>query len=92
MAALLAGYGWLLRHGWSLALSALVVACWLAAAGWGAHRYLRQFIPGLDYIALSLGVLGLAIAVSLGKSAARSRWLAAGIGKGGTTSGPKKLE
>ena len=73
MAALLAGYGLLLRHRPSLAVAGLVCACWLALAGWQGYRFLRQLVLGLDYIALSLALFALAVLISLGKSGLLSR-------------------
>jgi hypothetical protein len=73
MAALLAGYGLLLRHRPSLAVAGLVCACWLAVAGWQGYRFLRQLVLGLDYIAVSLALFALAVLISLGKSGILSR-------------------
>jgi hypothetical protein len=77
MAALLAGYGWLLGHRPSLAVAGLVLTGWLTAAGWRGYCVLRQLVAGLDYLAVSLTLLALAILISLAKSGLRSRWLAA---------------
>jgi hypothetical protein len=68
MAAALVGYGLLLRHRPSLLVAGLILVCWFATAGWQGYRYLRRFILGLDYIALSLGAFAVAVAISLGKS------------------------
>jgi hypothetical protein len=76
MAALLAGYGLLLRHRPSLATATLVLACWLLAVGWRGYCFLRQLIMGLDYITVSLALFAVAIGVSLAKSGALSRWVA----------------
>jgi hypothetical protein len=77
LAALLAGYGWLLGHRVSLAGAALVLACWSAAAGWRGYRSLREVVVGLDMMALSLGLFALAVLVSLLKSGALARWVLA---------------
>ena len=74
LAALLAGYGWLLGHRLSQAGAALVLACWSAAAGWRGYRSLREVVIGLDLMALSLGLFALAVLVSLTKSGALARW------------------
>ncbi|MBI1913475.1 MAG: hypothetical protein HYS12_01780 [Planctomycetes bacterium] len=77
LAVLLAVYGRALAHRPSLALASVVLACWLATAGWQGYCSLRQIVTGLDQIALSLGLFGVAILVSLAKSGALWRWLAA---------------
>lgn len=73
MAALLTCYGLLLRHWPSLIIAALIVPCWLARFGWEGYVALKKLVPGLDYIAISLITLVLAITMSLVKSMARSR-------------------
>jgi hypothetical protein len=75
MAAILTGYGLLLRHRPSFMVVGLVVACWLAGVGWQGYFYLRQAVAGLDQIALSMALFGLAILVSLGKAGLLSPWL-----------------
>jgi hypothetical protein len=77
MALLLAGYGLLLVHRPSLVTAAVVLGCWLGVTGWAGYRALRLVVVGLDHIAVSLLLFGLAILVSLGKSGALARWLAA---------------
>jgi hypothetical protein len=74
MAAILAGYAWLLRHTPSLTIAGLVLACWAASVGWQGYRFLRQLLIGLDYIALSLAIFAVAVLISLGKSGTLSRW------------------
>jgi len=76
MAGLLVGYGLLLRHRPSLTIAGLVLAFWLMTAGWQGYQFLRQLFLGLDYIAISLGLFGLAVLVSLGKSGLLRRWFA----------------
>src|SRR6202035_2626896 len=56
MADLLAAYGLLLGHRSSLVIAALVLACWLAAAGWQVYCSLRLVVLGLDYLILSLAL------------------------------------
>jgi hypothetical protein len=75
IAGILAGYAWLLRHGPSLAVAGLVLACWTVSVGWQGYRFLRQLLIGLDYIALSLAIFAVAVLISLGKSGILSRLL-----------------
>jgi hypothetical protein len=77
MAALLAVYGRLVGHRFSLAIAVVVLACWMGVSGWSGYCWLRQIVAGLDHIALSLALFALAILVSMGKSGVLSRWLAA---------------
>jgi hypothetical protein len=81
LAALLAGYGVLLRHRPSLGSAVTVLACWLAVAGWRGYSSLRQVVTGLDHIAGSLALFAVAVLISLGKSGLLGRWLAR-TGKG----------
>ena len=76
MATLLAGHGLWRWHPPTLAMAGVIFACWSIASGWQVYRVCRQLIIGLDYLALSLVVFGLAIVVSLAKSGLLSRWLA----------------
>jgi hypothetical protein len=75
LAALLAGYGLLLGNWPALGIATLAVVGWLADAGWRGYASLRQTVAGLDHIALSLGLFGLALLVSLAKSGVLPRWL-----------------
>ncbi len=77
LAAALAAYGLVLGHRPSLSLSALALACWLGAVGWQGYAVLREVVTGLDHMVLGLVLLGLAVLVSLAKSGALSRWVAA---------------
>jgi hypothetical protein len=81
LAAVLVAYGLLLGHRFSFGVAGLVLACWLAGAGWWGYRFLRQLVSGLDYIALSLALFALAVLVSLGKAGALSRGVALGWGE-----------
>lgn len=81
LAALLAGYGWLLAHRLSRMCAVLVLACWSGAVGWRAYCLLREAVVGLDLMATSLGLFALAVLVSLTKSGALARWVAARWGK-----------
>jgi hypothetical protein len=79
MAVLLAGYGLLLRHRVSYGVAGLVLACWLAVAGWSGYRALRELVAGLDYIVLGLLLFVLAVLVSLAKSGVLSRTAVPGL-------------
>jgi hypothetical protein len=68
MAALLAGYGLLLRHRASRIAAALALAGWLTALGWQTYDSLRQVILGLDFIATGILLLALAELISLAKA------------------------
>jgi hypothetical protein len=68
MAALLAGYGSLLRHRGSRIAAALALAGWLTALGWQTYDSLRQVILGLDFIATGILLLALAELISLAKA------------------------
>jgi hypothetical protein len=81
VAAFLAGYGLLLGHRSMVAGAGLISALWVVAAGWRIYRTFRLVITGLDFMAVGLALFAVAIAISLGKSAARSRWIAARQGK-----------
>jgi hypothetical protein len=77
MAALLAGYGWLLGQRFSLVVAAAILAGWLATASWRGYGWLRHRVLGLDHILLSLALFAVAVLVSLAKSGILPRWLAA---------------
>ena len=70
---MLAGYALLLGARPPLAGAGLLLACWLAAAAWRGYFTLRQFVRGLDYLALSLPLFALAVLISLAKSGALRR-------------------
>src|SRR5262249_7471132 len=76
LAVAVAVYGLTLAHRPSLGVAGLVVACWLATGGWQGYCSLRRRVMGLDHIAMSLGLFGMGILVSLAKSGALARWLA----------------
>ncbi len=53
-----------------------VVGVGLAAVGsWRGYCWLRQFVAGLDHLAVSLALFALAILISLGKAGILSRWI-----------------
>lgn len=76
MAAVLAGYGWLLGHKASVAFAAVALAVWFAVASVKGYRSLREEVAGLDYLVLGLALLPVAVLVSLYRSGALARWLA----------------
>jgi hypothetical protein len=48
----------------------------LAAVGsWRGYCWLRQFVAGLDHLAVSLALFALAILISLGKAGILARWI-----------------
>ncbi len=67
--------GLLRRDIWRLAIGAAVAAGWSGAMAWRGYRELREVVPGLDYIVLSLVLLPLAVFISLGKGGTLSRWV-----------------
>jgi hypothetical protein len=75
---LLLGYGLLLSHRTTWSVAALVLLGTLALASWWGYFALRQVVPGLDFLTLSLALFALALLVSLGKSGLLSRWLQTG--------------
>ena len=73
MAALLVGYGLLLRQSAWLVAAALAQVVWMGGAGWRGYLLLRQTVAGLDHMAVGLALFVLAVLVSLGKAGALSR-------------------
>jgi hypothetical protein len=78
LAALLAGYGLLLRDRPARIAAALALAGWSVAALLQGYIYLRRFVSGLDVITASLVLFAVAVLVSLGKAGVLARWAAAG--------------
>lgn len=77
VAAVLLGYDRALRVRSARALGGVLLAAWLLTAGCFGYAAARQVTPGLDYLASSLGVFGVAVLVSLSKSGHLPRWPAA---------------
>jgi hypothetical protein len=77
LAALIAAYGYRLRHVLALSVAVLLPVAWLTATSWRGYRSLRQVVAGLDYLAMGLALLALALFVSLAKSGLLMRWLLA---------------
>jgi hypothetical protein len=72
-AALLAGYGWLRELRAARVGAVLALLGWLIALGRESYVSLRGAIPGLDFLAIGLVLLGLAELVSMAK-AGMVRW------------------
>ena len=67
MAILIAAYGLALGFGPSITVAWLIVSCWLAVMGCRGYVSLRRAVAGLDYIAIGMVLLGLAILTSMAK-------------------------
>jgi hypothetical protein len=67
-AAVLGGYGWLLKLRIARAGAVVAVAGWLFTLGWESYTALRRLIAGLDFIATGLFLLGLAELTSVVKA------------------------
>jgi len=67
MAILIAGYGLVLGHRLSIASAWLIVTIWLALMGCRGYVSLRKAVAGLDYIAIGMVLLGLAVLTSMAK-------------------------
>jgi hypothetical protein len=67
MAILIASYGFVLGHRPSITIAWLIVSCWLAVLGCRGYVSLRRAVAGLDYIAIGMVLLGLAILTSMAK-------------------------
>jgi hypothetical protein len=68
MTILLAGYGLVLSHRYSLLSALSIMLCWFAALSCRGYVALRRAVTGLDYIALGMVLLGLAILTSMAKA------------------------
>jgi hypothetical protein len=69
--------GLLRRDLWRLALGASVLLGWCGVMLGRGYRELRQEVEGLDYLAVSLILLPVAVLISLGKGSALARQAAA---------------
>ncbi len=65
--ALLAGYGYGLRHPLTLCCAAIGVGCWLVAGVWKIYLLVRVLVLGLDYIVVGMVLFALAVATSAAK-------------------------
>jgi hypothetical protein len=67
VALIVAGYGLVLEHRVSLVSAGLILAAWLAAAGWRGYSSLRHIVVGIDYIAIGMALFSLAVLTSMVK-------------------------
>jgi hypothetical protein len=67
MALIIAGYGIILKHRYSIMSAMLIVLFWAAAMGCRGYISLRRAVTGLDYIAFGVIFFGLAILTSMAK-------------------------
>jgi hypothetical protein len=70
MMTLIAVYGYYLGHRPSLAGASLILFFWLAVTGCRGYVCLRKTVGGLDYIAIGMLLLGLAVLTSMAKGGA----------------------
>jgi hypothetical protein len=82
LALILAAYGWFLRHRGSQISAVIVGIGWTMTSGVRLYLLARQFVPGLDHIAVSLTLLALAVLISLGKAGVLTRWIDRILGPG----------
>jgi hypothetical protein len=87
VAALLAGYGYVLSHRPSLGCAGLILASWLVAAALRGYGALRLAVVGLDYILLGLVLFTLAVLVSMLKGGVVPLGIAAEKSKVGDSPG-----
>ncbi len=73
MALVIASYGFVLRHRYSIISASLIVSCWLTAMTCRGYVSLRRAVLGLDYIAIGMVLLGLAVLTSMAKGGALRR-------------------
>jgi len=78
---LLAVYGQLLRHSYSLVLATALLGYWVFNFGWTGYRAVRTRFQGIDQIVCGLGFFAVAVLVSLGKSGVLTRWIEARWGR-----------
>jgi hypothetical protein len=70
MALLIAGYGVVLGHKLSMISALLIGSGWIAVIGCRGYVFLRKGIAGLDFIAIGMLLLGLAVLTSMAKGGA----------------------
>jgi hypothetical protein len=75
LGAVILGYGLVLRHRLSQITARFALACALVSAVSQGYRPLRESRPGLDHIAASLGLFGMAVLISLAKAGVLWRWM-----------------
>jgi hypothetical protein len=76
MTGLLVAYGQVRGARPAFIAAAVVLALWLALAGWHGYVAARGAVAGLDYLVLSLALFLVAVLISLGKSGLLTRWFA----------------
>lgn len=67
LALSIAGYGFVLGHRYSILSAVLIVLGWIAVMGCRGYVSLRKAVAGLDYIAIGMVLLGLAVLTSMAK-------------------------
>lgn len=67
IAAVIAGYGLMLRHRTSLMIAGLTLSSWLVVLGWRGYISARQVVAGLDYLAIGMILFALAVLTSVVK-------------------------
>jgi hypothetical protein len=67
--------GLLRSDAWRLAIGVAVASGWCGVMICRGYRELRDVVPGLDYLVVSVVLLPLAVLVSLGKGGTLSRWV-----------------
>jgi hypothetical protein len=65
VAAVIAGYGYLLKHRTSLTVAGLTLGFWVVAIGWRGYSYARHAVVGLDYLAIGMVLFALAVLTSV---------------------------
>jgi hypothetical protein len=75
LVVIVGSYAWWLQHGFAARAAATLAGLWLVLVGSSAYRRLRAELPGLDYLAASLALFGLAFLVSAAKAGRLPRWL-----------------
>jgi hypothetical protein len=53
----------------------MILVAWVGLIGWHGYVALRLVVTGLDYLALSLTLFGLAVLISLGKGGLLPAWV-----------------
>jgi hypothetical protein len=70
VALVIAGYGFVLSHRYSILSALLILSGWVAVMGCRGYVSLRRAVTGLDYIAIGMVLLGLAVLTSMAKGGA----------------------
>jgi hypothetical protein len=75
LGVLLAAYGHLLRHSYSVVIATIILGYWLFKYAWTLYRSTRSSLAGFDYLASGLGFFAVAVLVSLAKCGRLTQWL-----------------